>query len=185
MSFYIREDGTVGGGVLIPLERQKELAKKQDGIRRSEPNMVMETKEEVIDTIAKKEFSKESLIQNTGIGTPRNMLFVIKKGDPIQVIKKTNIGTLQTDVFYYLRKHNGKNYAKLESEIQKQNVAYNSNFKGYINFGNSFQNFEYDIPKDVVEEPTIVGEIKKLNPKFINIVLLGLLGFVIYKLIKK
>ena len=98
------------------IQEQKELAIKQGNIKRSEPNMVMESKEEVIDTIAKKDFDKTSLIQNMCMGCPRDMIFSIKKGDPIQVIKTTNIGTLQTDVFYDLRKHNGQNFAQTKEE---------------------------------------------------------------------
>lgn len=178
------------------LQEQKNIAINQGGLKMSEPNMVMETKQEVIDTIAKKDFSKESFIQNKCAGCPRSMLFVIKKGDPIQVIKQTNIGTKQKDVFYLLRKHNGQNYAKLSTETPKQPVRDNSNFKGWVSgfdfsslMGGAFS--QYSLPSDVVEEPTISEKkpdekgVKKSNPKYINIVLLGLMGIVIYKLIKK
>jgi hypothetical protein len=187
MSYYIRQDGTVGGGMQNPLERQKELEKMQGGGKRSEPNMVMETKQEVIDTIAKKDYSKQSLIQNTGIGTPRNMLFVIKKGDPIQVIKTTNVGTLQTDVFYDLKKHKGQNYAMTIEEENKLAIKRPFGFTGNFGFFS-----EYNLPKDVVEEPTIVETTKELlspNSKstssLFKIVLLGVVGYVIYKVVKK
>jgi hypothetical protein len=189
MSYYIRPDGTVGGGMQNPLERQKELEKMQGGGKRSEPNMVMETKQEVIDTIAKKDYSKQSLIQNTGIGTPRNMLFVIKKGDPIQVIKTTNVGTLQTDVFYDLKKHKGQNYAMTIEETSKQGTK-NSNPFGFSNVGSFFS--QYNIPKDVVEETTIVEKTvdilspnSKKTSSLFKIVLLGVVVFVIYKVVKK
>jgi len=55
MSYFIYPDGTVGGGMPNPLEKQKELDKMKGGGKMSEPNMVMESKEEVIDTIAKKD----------------------------------------------------------------------------------------------------------------------------------
>jgi len=198
MTMFIREDGSVGGGMPNPLERQKEIAIKQ-GEKKTEPNMVMESKEEVIDTIAKKDYSKQSLIQNMGIGSPRNMLFVIKKGDPIQVIKTTKIGTLQTDVFYDLKKHNGQNYAKTIAETPKQSIKDNSNFQGWSNSGFNFNSLnigsyfsEYNIPKDVVEETTIVEKTKEVlnsNSKdtssLFKIVLLGVVAFVIYKVVKK
>jgi hypothetical protein len=177
------------------LEEQKNRAINQGGLKMSEPNMVMETKQEVIDTIAKKDFSKESFNQQKCVGCPISMLFVIKKGDPIQVIKQTNIGTKQKDVFYLLRKHNGQNYAKLSTETPKQPVTDNSVFKGWISLnlsslmGGAFS--EYSLPSDVVEEPSILEKktdekgVKKSNPKYINIILIGLVGIVIYKLIKK
>jgi hypothetical protein len=181
----------------MTIQEQKELAIKQVGGKRSEPNMITETKEEVIDTIAKKDYSKESLIQNSGMGSPRSMLFVIKKGDPIQVIKTTKVGTLQTDVFYDLKKHNGQNYAKTIAETPKEPIKDNSNFKGWLNLSNlnlGLGTFfsEYNIPKDVVEEPTIVETTKELlspNSKntsnLFKIVLLGVVAFVIYKVVKK
>lgn len=199
MSYFIREDGTVGGGILNPLEKQKELEKMQSSGKRSEPNMVMETKEEVIDTIAKKDYSKQSLIQNECVGCPRNMLFVIKKGDPIQVIKTTKVGTLQTDVFYDLKKHNGQNYAKTVAETPKQSIKDNSNFKGWANSGFNFNSLgigsyfgEYNIPKDVVEDTSIVEKTKdilspnsKSTSSLFKIALLGIVAFVIYKVVKK
>lgn len=199
MSYFIREDGTVGGGMTNPLEKQKELEKMQSSGKRSEPNMVMETKEEVIDTIAKKDYSKQSLIQNECVGCPRNMLFVIKKGDPIQVIKTTKVGTLQTDVFYDLKKHNGQNYAKTVAETPKQSIKDNSNFKGWANSGFNFNSLgigsyfsEYNIPKDVVEDTSIVEKTKdilspnsKSTSSLFKIALLGIVAFVIYKVVKK
>lgn len=183
----------------MTIQEQKELDKMKGGGKRSEPNMVMETKEEVIDTIAKKDYAKQSLIQNTGMGSPRNMLFVIKKGDPIQLIKTTKVGTLQTDVFYDLKKHNGQNYAKTIAETPKQPIKDNSNFKGFASIGFNFNSLgigsyfsEYNIPKDVVEDTSIVETTKELlspNSKstssLFKIVLLGVVAFVIYKVVKK
>jgi hypothetical protein len=201
---YIKPDGTVGGG-LPPLDKQK--FEKQFGTTTfSEPNMVMESKEEVIDTIAKKDFDKTSLIQNMCVGCPPNYLFRIKKGDPIQVIKTTNVGTLQTDVFYDLRKHNGQVFAKIKSEIPIEPIKDNSNFKGWISSGNDlkFNSIlkgvfsEYNLPKDVVEETTIVDKIKdvvsvgsndnsipKDNSNLVKIALLLVGGYLVYKLVKK
>ena len=193
MSYYIREDGTVGGGMPNPLEKQKELDKLKGGGKRAEPNMVMETKEEVIDTIAKKDFDKPSINQLKAMGSATQYLFKIKKGDPIQVIKTTKVGTLQTDVFYDLKKHNGQNYAKTVAETPKQPIKDNSNFKGWANsFSFLLIGGEYNLPKDVVEETTIVEKTKEvLNPNskdtsnLFKIVLLGVVAFVIYKVVKK
>jgi hypothetical protein len=183
------------------IQEQKELAIKQGNIKRSEPNMVMESKEEVIDTIAKKDFDKTSLIQNTCVNCPPSYLFRIKKGDPIQVIKTTNIGTLQTDVFYKLRKHNGQNYAKTIAETPKQPIKDNSNFKGWANLGStlSFVGLgEYNLPKDVVEEQKIMEKAKemvsvnpndtpetKYNKNLLKVALIGLGAYVIYRLVSK
>ena len=182
----------------MTIQEQKELAIKKGGGKMAEPNMVMETKEEVIDTIAKKDFDKPSLNQLKAMGSATQYLFKIKKGDPIQVIKTTRIGTIQTDVLYDLKKHNGQNYAKTIAETPKEPIKDNSNFKGWITLPNSL-NFgigtffsEYNIPKDVVEEPTIVETTKDLlspNSKntsnLFKIVLLGVVAFVIYKVVKK
>jgi len=184
------------------IQQQKENMIKS-GYKGAEPNMIMESKEEVIDTVAKKDFDKPSLIQNACVGCPPSMIFRIKKGDPIQVIKTTQVGTLGTNVFYLLRKHNGNTYAKIKSEIPTQTKD-NSNFKGWFsNFTNiSSSPFialnEYNLPKDVVEETTIVDKIKdvvsvgsddnknpKYNKKLINIALLLGGGYVFYRLLKK
>jgi hypothetical protein len=181
----------------MTIQEQKELAIKKGGGKMAEPNMITETKEEVIDTIAKKDFDKPSLNQLKAMGSATQYLFKIKKGDPIQVIKTTRIGTLQTDVFYDLKKHNGQNYAKTIAETPKEPIKDNSNFKGWLNLSNlnlGLGTFfsEYNIPKDVVEEPTIVEKTKEvLNPNSKNtsnlfkIVLLGVVAFVIYKVVKK
>ena len=193
----------------MKIKVEKELEIKQGNVKMSEPNMVMESKEEVIDTIAKKDFDQLSLYQlpcMNGIYCPPSYSFRIKKGDPIQVIKTTNIGTLQTDIFYKLKKHNGQNYAKTIAETPKQPIKDNSNFKGWISSGNDlkFNSIlkgvfsEYNLPKDVVEETTIVDKIKdvvsvgsnnnskpKDNSNLIKIALLGVVGFIIYKLVKK
>lgn len=184
------------------IQQQKENMIKS-GYKGAEPNMIMESKEEVIDTVAKKDFDKPSLIQNACVGCPMSMIFRIKKGDPIQVIKTTQVGTLRTNVFYLLRKHNGNTYAKIKSEIPTQTKD-NSNFKGWItDFTNiSSSPFislnQYNLPKDVVEETTIVEKIKDVvsvgfddnkNPKdnknLINIALLLVGGYLVYKLVKK
>lgn len=203
MTMYINPDGSVGGG-LPPLDKQK-FEKQFGTITRSEPNMIMESKQEVIDTIAKKDFDKASLIQNTCVNCPPNYLFRIKKGDPIQVIKTTKVGTLQTDVFYDLRKHNGQIFANIKSETPIEPIKDNSNFKGWVNSGVNFNSSslgsffsEYNIPKDVVEETTIVDKIKdvvsvgsndnstpKDNKNLINIALLLAVGYVVYRLVKK
>lgn len=200
MTMYIRPDNSVGGGLPNLIDRQKELMIK-GGYKGAEPNMVIESKEEVIDTIAKKDYSKESMIQNMCMGCPRDMLFSIKKGDPIQVIKTTRVGTLQTDVFYDLRKHNGQNFAKTKSETPKMPIPDNSNFKGWANLGSTLSIMgigEYSLPKDVVEEPTIMEKAKeivsvspndtpekKYNKNLIKVALIGLAGYVAYRLIKK
>lgn len=167
------------------IQEQKELAIKQ-GIMPSQPIITIGYSQEVIDTIAKKDFSKESELQNMGMGSPRNMIFVIKKGDPIQVIKtkeKTNVGDR---IFYSLKKHNGQNYAMTIEEENK--LAIKKAF-GYRNYG-VFSS--YDIPKDVVEDFSIVETTKELlspNSKntsnLFKIVLLGVVAFVIYKVVKK
>jgi hypothetical protein len=186
MSYFINPDGSVGGGMQNPLERLKELDKMQGGNKMAEPIVTLEYSQEVIDTIAKKDYSKESLIQNTGMGSPRNMFFEIKKGDPIQVIKtkeKTNVGD---GIFYSLKKHNGQNFAMTIEEENK--LAIKKAF-GYRNYG-VFSS--YNIPKDVVEDTTIVETTKELlspNSKktssLFKIVLLGVVAFVIYKVVKK
>jgi hypothetical protein len=181
----------------MTIQEQKELAIKQVGSKRSEPNMITETKEEVIDTIAKKDFDKPSNNQLKAMGSATQYLFKIKKGDPIQVIKTTKVGTLQTDVFYDLKKHNGQNYAKTIAETPKQPINDNYNVKGWmtsgfnsLGMGSYFS--EYNIPKDVVEETTILETTKELlspNSKktsnLFKIVLLGVVAFVIYKVVKK
>lgn len=186
------------------ISEQKELMIK-GGYKGAEPNMVMESKQEVIDTIAKKDFDKPSLIQNMCVGCPPSMLFRIKKGDPIQVIKTTKVGTLQTDVFYDLKKHNGQNYAKTIAETPKQPIKDNSNFKGWANSGFNFNisslgSFfsEYNIPKDVVEEQTIIEKAKdivsvnsndtpekKYNKNLIKYGLIALAGLIVYRLVSK
>jgi len=167
------------------IQEQKELAIKQ-GIMPSQPIITIGYSQEVIDTIAKKDFSKESELQNMGMGSPRSMIFVIKKGDPIQVIKtkeKTNVGDA---IFYSLKKHNGQNYAMTIEEENK--LAIKKAF-GYKNYGFFSQ---YNIPKDIVEDTSIVETTKELlspNSKktsnLFKIVLLGVVAFVIYKVVKK
>lgn len=195
MTMYIKPDGSVGGGLPNPMdsiERQKELMIK-GGYKGAEPNMVIESKQEVIDTVAKKDYNRPSMIQNTCIGCPPSMLFTIKKGDPIQVIKTYQKGTLQNDIFYSLKKHNGQNYAMTTEEENKLAIKRPFGFMG--NFG-VFS--EYNLPKDVVEETTIVDKIKNVvsvgsnnnstpkdNSNLIKIALLGVVGFIIYKLVKK
>ena len=185
MSYFIYPDGTVGGGMPNPLEKQKELAIKKGG-KMAEPIITIGYSKEVIDTIAKKDFSKESQLQNMGMGSPRSMLFVIKKGDPIQVIKtkeKTNVGD---GIFYSLKKLNGQNFAMTIEEENK--LAIKKAF-GHRNYG-VFS--EYNIPKDVVEDTSILETTKELlspNSKktssLFKILLLGVVAFVIYKVVKK
>jgi len=140
---------------------------KQIALSRKEPNMVMESKEEIIDTIAKADYSG---FDNFGLGImspnmtfkpKREPLFQIKKGDPIQVIKQTNIGTLRTDVVYLLRKYNGEIYAKTKEELSKQPVLKpdNSTFSGWkANSGiasglfNLSNPIYYRLPNSVVED---------------------------------
>ena len=167
------------------LEKQKELALKQ-GVMPSKEIITIGYSQEVIDTIAKKDFSKESELQNMGMGSPRSMIFVIKKGDPIQVIKtkeKTNIGDA---IFYSLKKHNGQSYAMT---IEEENKLAIKRAFGYKNYGFFSQ---YNIPKDVVEDTSIVETTKELlspNSKktssLFKILLLGAVAFVIYKVVKK
>jgi hypothetical protein len=179
---------------------QKELMIK-GGYKGAEPNMVMESKEEVINTIAKKDFDKTSLIQNTCVGCPPSYSFRIKKGDPIEVIKTTNIGTTGTSVFYQLRKHNGENFAKTKSETSKMPIPDNSNFKGWANLGSTLSIMglgEYNLPKDVVEESTIMEKAKdivsvnpndtpekKYNKNLIKYGLIALAGLIVYRLVSK
>jgi hypothetical protein len=170
----------------MTIQEQKELEKMKGGGKMAQPIVTIEYSQEVIDTIAKKDFSKESEFQNTGMGSPRNMIFVIKKGNPIQVIKtkeKTNVGDR---IFYSLKKHNGQNYAMTIEEENK--LAIKKAF-GYRNYG-VFSS--YNIPKDVVEDTTIVETTKELlspNSKstssLFKILLLGVVAFVIYKVVKK
>lgn len=165
---------------------QKELAIREGKIAMAQPIVTIGYSQEVIDTISKKDYSRESEIQNMGIGTPRNMLFVIKKGDPIQVIKtkeKTNVGDA---IFYSLKKHNGRNYAMTTEELDTQNIKRTFGYKNYGVFS------EYNIPKDVVEDFSIVQTTKELlspNSKktssLFKIALLGVVAFVIYKVVKK
>lgn len=177
----------------MTLEKFKELELKQGVAKRYEPNMVTEVTQEVIDTIAKKDFSKPSLIQNECMGCPPSMLFRIKKGDPIQVIKTNQKGTLQNDIFYSLKKHNGQNYAITTEEENKLAIKRPFGFMG--NFG-VFS--EYNLPKDVVEEPTIVDKAKdivsinsndtpeqKHNKNLIKYALIGLGIYVVYRLVSK
>jgi hypothetical protein len=169
----------------MTIQEQKELAIKKGG-KMAEPIITIGYSQEVIDTIAKKDFSKQSELQNMGMGSPRNMLFEIKKGDPIQVIKtkeKTNVGD---EIFYSLKKHNGQNFAMTIEEENK--LAIKKAF-GYKNYGVFSQ---YNIPKDVVEDFSIVETTKDLlspNSKktssLFKIALLGVVAFLIYKIIKK
>jgi len=169
----------------MTIQEQKELAIKKGG-KMAEPIITIGYSQEVIDTIAKKDFSKQSELQNTGMGSPRNMLFEIKKGDPIQVIKtkeKTNVGD---EIFYSLKKHNGQNFAMTIEEENK--LAIKKPF-GHKNYGVFSQ---YNIPKDVVEDFSIVETTKDLlspNSKktssLFKIALLGVVAFLIYKIIKK
>jgi len=133
----------------------------------------------------------------------REPLFQIKKGDPIQVIKQTNIGTQHTDVFYFLRRHNGKTYAQTKQEISKQPVFKpdNSTFSGWtansgiasglFNLSNTLLN-RFRLPNSVVEEQSVVEKVKeevKLDgekkSKLTKLVLVVLGGFLVYRLIKK
>ncbi len=179
--------------VLNSLGKQKQLAINQGVVKMVEPNMVTETKEEVIDTIAKKDFSKETLIQNQCMGCPRSMLFVIKKGDPIQVIKTTQKGTLQNDIFYSLKKHNGQDYSMTIEEENKIAIKRQIGFRGYFGVFS-----DYNLPKDVVEEQTIVGKLKDIvsvnpndtleknrNKNIIKVGLIALVGYVVYKLVSE
>ena len=180
------------------LSEQKELMIKGGNVKFAEPNMVMESKEEVIDTIAKKDFDKLSFYQPSCMNCPKSYSFRIKKGDPIQVIKNTNIGTLQTDVFYYLRKHNGQNFAKTKSETPKMPIPDHSNFKGWANLGSIMGIEKYNLPKDVVEEQTIIEKAKdivsvnpndtpekKYNKNLIKYGLIALAGLIVYRLVSK
>jgi hypothetical protein len=186
MSFYIREDGTVGGGMPNPIERQKELDKMKGGGKMAEPTIVIEYSQEVIDTIAKKDFDKASINQFKAMGSNTQYLFKIKKGDPIQVIKtkeKTNIGDT---IFYSLKKHNGQSYAMTIEEENKLAIKRAFGYKNYGVFS------EYNIPKDVVEETTVVEKAKdilspnsKSTSSLFKIILLGAVAFVIYKVVKK
>jgi hypothetical protein len=182
------------------IQEQKELMIKRG--KASEPNMVMESKEEVIDTIAKKDFDKTSSLRKTCVSCPPNYLFRIKKGDPIEVIKTTNIGTTGTSVFYQLRKHNGENFAKTKSETSKMPKPNNSNFnfRELANLGSTLSIMgigEYNLPKDVVEEQTIIEKAKdifsvnpndtpkKYNKNLIKYGLIALAGYVVYRLVSK
>jgi hypothetical protein len=191
---YINPDGSIGGG--LPPKDFKILEKN---LKRSEPNMIMESKEEVIDTIAKKDFDKTSLIQKTCTNCPPSYLFKIKKGDPIQVIKTTNIGTLQTDVFYDLKKHNGQNFAQTKEE--KNIKAVSDSNKGWFSGMNPFGMgafSEYNLPKDVVEEQKIMEKAKemvsvnpndtpetKYNKNLLKVALIGLGAYIVYRLVSK
>lgn len=186
MSFYIREDGTVGGGMPNPLEKQKELAIKKGNIMPSKEIITIGYSQEVIDTIAKKDFDKKSQLQNACAGCPPSYSFRIKKGDPIQVIKtkeKTNVGDA---IFYSLKKHNGQSYAMTIEEENKLAIKRAFGYKNYGFFS------EYNIPKDVVEDTSIVEKTKdilspnsKSTSSLFKIVLLGAVAFVIYKVVKK
>jgi hypothetical protein len=155
----------------IDLVKQKEIALGQ-----REPNMIMESKEEIIDTIAKADYSgfdNFSVVMTTGRTDKHvpKLLFQIKKGDPIQVIKETNIGTKQTDVIYFLRKHNGKTYAQTKQELSKQPIFKpdNSTFSGWtVNKGiasglfYNMNTLSYRLPNNVVEEQSVVDKVKQL-----------------------
>jgi hypothetical protein len=171
---------------------QKELMIK-GGYKGAEPNMVVEIKQEVFDTIAKKDYDKPSMIQNMCMGCPPSMLFRIKKGDPIQVIKTNQKGTIQNDIFYSLKKHNGQNYAMTTEEENKLSIKRAFGFMG--NFG-VFS--EYNLPKDVVEESTIMEKAKdivsvnpndtpekKYNKNLIKYGLIALAGLIVYRLVSK
>ncbi len=195
MTMYIRPDGSVGGGLPPrpnPIENQKELMIK-GGYKGAEPNMVVEIKQEVFDTIAKKDYDRPSMIQNMCMGCPPTMLFRIKKGDPIQVIKTNQKGTLQNDIFYSLKKHNAQNYAMTTEEENKLAIKRAFGFMG--NFG-VFS--EYNLPKDVVEEQTIIEKAKdivsvnpndtpekKYNKNLIKYGLIALAGLIVYRLVSK
>lgn len=180
--------------VLNSLGKQKQLAINQGVVKMVEPNMVIETKQEVIDTVAKKDFSKENLIQNQKcVGCPRSMLFVIKKGDPIQVIKTTQKGTLQNDIFYSLKKHNSRDYAMTIEEENKIAIKRSIGFRGYFGIFS-----DYNLPKDVVEQNTIIGKLKDIvsvnpndtleknrNKNIIKVGLIALVGYVVYKLVSE
>ena len=195
MTMYIRPDGSVGGGLPPrpnPIENQKELMIK-GGYKGAEPNMVVEIKQEVFDTIAKKDYDRPSMIQNMCIGCPPNMLFRIKKGDPIQVIKTNQKGTIKNDIFYSLKKINGQNFAMTTEEENKLAIKRQFGFMG--DFG-VFS--EYNLPKDVVEEQTIIEKAKdiisvnpndtpekKYNKNLIKYGLIALAGYIVYKFVSK
>ena len=196
MTMYINPDGSVGGGLppfrMDSLQTQKELMIK-GGYKGAEPNMVVEIKQEVFDTIAKKDYDRPSMIKNMCIGCPPNMLFRIKKGDPIQVIKTNQKGTIQNDIFYSLKKHNGQNFAMTTEEENKLAIKRQFGFMG--NFG-VFS--EYNLPKDVVEEQTIIEKAKdivsvnpndtpekKYNKNLIKYGLIALAGYIVYKFVSK
>lgn len=180
--------------VLNLLENQKQLSENQGIVKKIEPNMVIETKQEVIDTVAKKDFSKENVIQsNQCVSCPRSMFFVIKKGDPIQVIKTIQKGTLQNDIFYSLKKHDGRDYAMTIEEENKIAIKRQFGFTG--NFGVFSY---YNLPKEVVEEQTIVGKLKDIasvnpydtlkknrNKNIVKVGLIALVGYVVYKLVSE
>jgi hypothetical protein len=127
------------------------------------------------------------------MGCPPSMLFRIKKGDPIQVIKTNQKGTIQNDIFYSLKKHNGQNYAMTTEEENKLSIKRAFGFMG--NFG-VFS--EYNLPKDVVEESTIMEKAKdivsvnpndtpekKYNKNLIKYGLIALAGLIVYRLVSK
>jgi hypothetical protein len=197
-------NGKIVGNGLLPFEplktdrelnsliAQKELMIK-GGYKGAEPNMVVEIKQEVIDTIAKKDYDKPSMIQNMGMGSPRSMLFKIKKGDPIQVIKTNQKGTIQNDIFYSLKKHNGQNFAMTTEEENKLAIKRQFGFMGNFGFFS-----DYNLPKDVVEEQTIVEKAKdivsvnsndtpetKNNKNLIKYGLIALVGYIVYRLVSK
>ena len=193
---YINPDGSVGGGLppfrMDSLQTQKELIIK-GGYKGAEPNMVVEIKQEVFDTIAKKDYDKPSMIQNLGMGGSKTMLFRIKKGDPIQVIKTNQKGTIQNDIFYSLKKHNGQNFAMTTEEETKEAIKRQFGFMGNFGFFS-----EYNLPKDVVEEETILEKAKdivsnnandtretKQNKNLIKIGLIALAGYIVYRLVSK
>lgn len=181
---------TFGDG--FTTEKQKELMLKE-GYKGAEPNMVVEINQEVFDTIAKKDYDRPSMIKNMCIGCPPNMLFKIKKGDPIQVIKTNQKGTIQNDIFYSLKKHNGQSYAMSNEEETKLAIKRPFGFMGNFGFFS-----EYNLPKDVVEEQTIVEKAKdivsvnandtpetKYNKNLIKYGLIVLAGYIVYRLVSK
>ena len=138
-----------------------------------EQNKILETKQEVFDTIALKDYKKYT---NT---YPSIIFFNIKKGDPMQVIKTTQKGTLRNNVWYSLKKHNGKSYEMTEDE----KLAIKSPFIKTGNFG-LFS--EYDLPKDVVQESVLIDKIEsKLNRlttrAYIIIGVVLVAGYLVYK----
>ena len=147
----------------------KQKVEKDETRKEIEQNKDLEIEQEVLYTIAKKDFSKRKSIQNTAYVQSSDMLFTIKKDDPITVIKTTQKGTLRDNVFYSLKKHNGKTFKMPES-------------LGVFS--------EYNLPKDVVEESVLIEKIpSKFNTlgkgAYLIIGAVLVAGYFAYKKIKK